>query len=237
MTTTDERIVCDDAEALADRAASWLVDTVVAIDVPVVRLALSGGSTPRALYRRLAEPPHRDRMPWDRVAVFWGDERGVGPDDDASNHRMATEALLDHVPARAVHRIEAERPDAAERYEMLLKNVAADGAPPLHVVLLGMGTDGHTASLFPDTPNLATGAWVVETNSPAPPTRRISLTLAAINDAAVVGVLVSGARKTERLAEVWAQRDEAKATLPLARVRPAGRMVWLMDEEAAAQLP
>lgn len=234
---TDERIVCADPEALAERGASWLVDTVLRMDAPVVRLALSGGSTPQRLYQRLAEPPHRDHMPWDRLAVFWGDERAVPADDEASNHRMAKEALLDRVSARAVHRIEAERPDAAARYHTLLNTMATDGGPPLHVVLLGMGTDGHTASLFPDTPNMATEAWVVETTSPSPPTRRISLTLAAINAASAVGILVSGASKAERLAEVWAARDEPTATLPLARVRPTGRRVWLLDEEAAARLP
>ena len=203
---TDERIVCADPEALAERGASWLVDTVLRMDAPVVRLALSGGSTPQRLYQRLAEPPHRDHMPWDRLAVFWGDERAVPADDEASNHRMAKEALLDRVSARAVHRIEAERPDAAARYHTLLNT-------------------------------MATEAWVVETTSPSPPTRRISLTLAAINAASAVGILVSGASKAERLAEVWAARDEPTATLPLARVRPTGRRVWLLDEEAAARLP
>ena len=120
---TDERIVCADPEALAERGASWLVDTVLRMDAPVVRLALSGGSTPQRLYQRLAEPPHRDHMPWDRLAVFWGDERAVPADDEASNHRMAKEALLDRVSARAVHRIEAERPDAARRLVELLRTV------------------------------------------------------------------------------------------------------------------
>ena len=237
MMATDERIVCRDAAALADRAAAWLVRAVAAVDAPAVRLALSGGSTPRALYERLAQSPHRDDMPWDRLAVYWGDERGVGPDDEASNYRMAREALLDHVPVGALHRIEGEREDAAARYEARLRDAAADGQPPLHVVLLGMGKDGHTASLFPDTPDLDTDAWVVETTSPAPPARRISLTLAAINAASVVAVLVSGTSKAERLAEVWAERAAGDARLPISRVTPAGRMVWLMDEDAAARLP
>lgn len=234
--TNAERIVCSDTGALAERAAGWLVATVAEMAVPVVRLALSGGSTPEALYRRLAEAPHRDRMPWDRLAVYWGDERGVAPDDAASNYRMATEALLDHVAVGAVHRIEGERTDAAARYEALLREATADGGPPLHVVLLGMGADGHTASLFPDTPDLDTEAFVVETVSPAPPARRISLTLNAINAASVVGVVVSGASKSERLAAVWAERREGRATSPMSRVEPAGRLVWLMDEEAAAKL-
>jgi len=236
----EERIVCADAEALAERAAAWLVQTVSATaterpDGPV-RLALSGGSTPRALYRRLAAEPHRDRMPWDRVAIFWGDERGVGPNDEASNYRMARETLIDHVPVAAVHRIEGERADAAARYETTLREAAGSDGRPLDVALLGMGTDGHTASLFPGTPGLDTEAWVMETTSPSPPARRISLTLAAINATPVIGVLVSGARKAERLAEVWAQR-KGEAKLPMARVRAHRRLVWWMDEEAAARLP
>jgi 6-phosphogluconolactonase len=184
------------------------------------------------VYERLASCA----LDWSKVEVFWGDERAVPPTDAGSNYRMASEALLARVPipAENVHRIEGERPpaDAARAYATVL------GDRPLDVVLLGMGNDGHVASLFPDTPDLTTTQErVIATRSPLPPTDRITLTLRAINHAAEVVFWVAGAAKAERVAEVFAQIERDAPKLPAALVRPcAGQLLWLLDAEAAARL-
>lgn len=200
------------------------------------RVALAGGGTPRPIYEKLAAPPLAGRIDWDRVEILWGDERCVPPDDPQSNYRMARQALVDHVavPAAQVHRIEGERPpaEAARAYAEVL------GEAPIDVLLLGMGGDGHTASLFPDTPEPPADAPVVATHSPAGPRDRVSLSFSAINRSAAVFFLVAGAGKAERLAEVLGQIESGDATLPAARVQPAdGRLVWILDTEAASRLP
>lgn len=214
------------AEAVAARAESLVVQ---ALQRRGATLTLAGGSTPRALYRRLAGAP----IDWSTVTVLFGDERVVPRGDPVSNAAMAAEALLDHVAPRAVHRIETERgaEEAAQRYGDLVETMALD------LVLLGMGRDGHTASLFPGG---AEGrASVVITESPTAPPTRVSLSRPTLERADTILVLVTGADKAARFAAVWPEvtgpAEEAQA--PAARVRPRRRWWWVVDEAAAAELP
>jgi 6-phosphogluconolactonase len=191
-------------------------------------LVLSGGSTPQPLHRALTGCA----VDWAAVHVYFGDERCVPPDDPASNYRMAREALLDRLPAppAAVHRIAGELNPAAAASAYGERIAAAE---PLDVLMLGMGDDGHTASLFPDTPEPPSGALVITTTSPAGPRHRVTLTYAAIQSARVVLLLVSGAAKAARLAEVHAQLRAGRPVLPAARIGPA---TWLVDEAAAKEI-
>jgi 6-phosphogluconolactonase len=236
--------VLPDAAALFHAAAAELS---AAAAVAVARanrftLALSGGRTPRGLYELLAkDAAYRDTLPWDRTHVFWGDERHVPPDHRDSNYRLARETLLDQVPLPAanIHRVPAEDPEAervADRYERELRaffTLDADGIPRFDVVLLGLGTDGHTASLFPGADALAeTRRLAVATRGPVPPVERVTLTLPVLNHAACVVFLVSGADKAGIVRAVL--EDSRDPPLPAQRVRPVGRLVWLLDAAAGA---
>jgi len=202
------------------------------------RIALAGGSTPADLYRTLAAEPWRDRIPWASLHVFWGDDRCVPPDHPDSNARMARETLLDRVPIppAQVHPVDGTLPptEAAAEY-------AADlGGEPLDVVLLGMGGDGHTASLFPGELSGAAAGPVVATRSPSPPPDRVSLALETLNAAGRVLFLVTGRSKARRIREIARQllQPVAPETLPAARVRPvSGEARWFLDSDAASELP
>ncbi|MEZ4439704.1 MAG: 6-phosphogluconolactonase [Polyangiaceae bacterium] len=221
-------LVAPDVEALAARAAELVAARIAEGSC---RLALAGGNTPRPVYRRLAERPE---LPWSGVEIFFGDERLVPPDDPASNEGMARATLLDALPAPGprVHRIETERgaEGAATHYATLLSK-------PLDLVLLGMGGDGHTASLFPGGP--LDGAAVIATESPVPPHRRVSLSLSTLNAADQVVLLVAGEDKATRLAEAFAQRVRpmTERRLPVALLAPRGELWWLLDAAAASALP
>ena len=224
--------------ALASGAAEDLVDCIERAigEQGRCRIAMAGGSTPRPVYHLLAGQDLAARIEWNRVDVFWGDERCVSPADSASNYRMVQDELLSRVPIleRNVHRIEGERPpdDAARAYAETL------GEDPLDIVLLGMGDDGHTASLFPGTPGLGRHEErVIATVGPVAPIRRVSLTLRAINEAATVRFWVSGATKAKPVAEVFRQIESGARELPAARVRPrSGRLLWMVDAAAAEKL-
>jgi 6-phosphogluconolactonase len=193
------------------------------------RLAVGGGSTPRDLYRLLAAG-YRERVAWPQVHLFLGDERCVPLDDPDSNYRMVKETLTDHVPIGGVYPVPVELPpsEAAWRYAETL------GSSPLDLVLLGMGYDGHTASLFSGI-DLDSGSRVLHTRSPVPPYDRVSLSLATINEARAAAFLVTGAAKAERLAAVRAQGSAPE--LPAARVRPqSGELRWFVDRAAAEEL-
>ncbi|MDA2915877.1 6-phosphogluconolactonase [Nitrospinae bacterium AH_259_B05_G02_I21] len=242
---TRKVVIFDDAASLEEEAAQQVVRAVrnAVARRGECRLALSGGSTPRGLYTRLAEEPHRERVDWSKLHLFWGDERCVPPDHPESNYRMVHEALLARVPLLdgSVHRIPVELgPDrAAARYEEAIRAGSGEAVPRFDVVLLGMGADGHTASLFPDTPALSEERrLVVPTVAPTPPHDRVSITLRVINAARLVAFLVVGPDKARTLARVLADEGRTSdGSLPASLVRPrTGRLLWLLDKAAAAHL-
>jgi 6-phosphogluconolactonase len=201
-------------------------------------ISLSGGSTPRALYALLADPaaPWRGRVPWAQVHVFFGDERSVPPDHPDSNFRMAQETLLRHVPVAGVHRMEGERPaaEAAERYEATLRRELGVEVPAFDVALMGLGVDGHTASLFAGSPALDERArWVVAPFVPHLGARRITLTVPVFERARALIFLVAGAEKARALARLL-DTPPGEDPIPAARIRPAHEQLVLADAAAAA---
>ncbi|MGB8064741.1 MAG: 6-phosphogluconolactonase [Candidatus Sulfotelmatobacter sp.] len=207
-------------------------------------IALSGGSTPKSLYNLLATNA-RTVLPWDKMFFFWGDERHVPPTDPESNYRMTDEAMLAKVPVPPgnVFRIPAENPDAAavaEDYEKTLRKffkLDPDSVPRFDLILLGLGPDGHTASLFPGTAalheksRLVVANWVEKLK-----THRLSLTLPVLNAARCVAFLVSGTDKATVLKTVL-EEDAPGEQYPAKLVRPSdGNLVWLLDRAAASGL-
>ena len=239
-------------EALARAAAEEVAGRLEAAARArgLATIALSGGSTPRALHALLTaeDGPFRARIPWTATHFFWGDERHVPPDHPDSNYRMAWETLLSRVPVAAtqVHRIPAEMPDAdaaARAYEAELRDVfgarglLAEGRPRFDLVLLGMGADGHTASLFPGTAVVhETGRWVAAPWVPKLDAHRITLTPPVLNAAAAVLFLVAGQDKAETLRAVL-EGPILPDRFPSQGVAPTdGDLVWLVDQAAAARL-
>jgi 6-phosphogluconolactonase len=204
-------------------------------------VALPGGSTPRATYALLASDEFAALINWARVHVFWGDERCVPPDHPGSNYRMARQALLDHVPLPAgnVHRIrgEMEPGAAAQAYAAELGAFFGTPWPSFDLVLLGMGDDGHTASLFPGSDALQERlrpVIAVKAEYQDRPAHRVTLTAAAINAARRVLFLVAGAAKAETLQAVL---EGPARRFPAQRIRPtSGQLTWLVDIEAASRL-
>jgi 6-phosphogluconolactonase len=210
-------------------------------------VALAGGSTPKGLYLLLAdEASLREPLAWDRIHFFWGDERHVPPDHADSNYRMAHEAMLSKVPVPPanIHRVMSEYPDAtlaADEYERTLRDFfqcAAGQFPRFDLVLLGMGPDGHTASLFPGTEalreqnRLVVANWVGKFKA-----YRITMTAPVFNHAACVIFLVSGEEKAETLRAVLRGENQPER-FPSQLIQPAnGRLVWLVDQAAARFLP
>jgi 6-phosphogluconolactonase len=227
-------IVAKDAADATQRIAGRILDLASAAAGAPLTIALSGGSTPKLLYETLAAAPFGDRIPWDRVELFFGDERSVPPDHADSNYGMVEKALLDRVPVRA-HRMAADVGDAAG-YEKLLKErlPSANGLPVFDVVLLGIGKDGHTASLFPGTKALdEKQRWVVMNEVPQMNTRRMTLTFPVINNARRVWILATGADKQEILASIRAADGPA---YPILRVRPEhGELIWWLDQGSAGR--
>ncbi len=228
----------DGVQALARQVAEWMVERLGATEGPVA-VALSGGSTPKALFTLLATPEFARRIPWERVHWCWGDERFVPPDDPSSNYRMAHEAMLSHVPVPPdhVHPIPTtglSPAAAAAVYEQTLRELHGDGdlsRPLFEIVLLGLGTNGHFASLFPDTPSLQEReAWVMEV-TPAGEKTRITLTYPALESCRHAAFMVAGAEKREALAAVRAGQED----LPAAQYRPAGELHWFVDDAAAGR--
>ena len=243
-----EIVVVESGEAVAWAAAERIV--VLARAAATTRgrfaVALSGGSTPRALFAVLAQEPFRSAVAWDRIEVFWGDERCVPPTHADSNYRMARETLLDVVPIlpERVHRMAGDTADhaaAAAAYEAEIARVlgGTPGGPPpaFDVVLLGMGADGHTASLFPHTQALGERQrWVIANHVPELGVDRITLTWPILNRATHVFFLVVGADKAAVLREVLEGPPDLER-LPSQGIRPeTGRLVWLCDRAAAAAL-
>ncbi len=207
-------------------------------------VALSGGSTPRALFEVLASPSFRERVPWASVYLFWGDERCVPPDHRDSNYRMARETLLEKVPIpqNNIFRIAAENPmpaEAALQYENTLRKFfgTPEGFPVFDLIFLGMGDDGHTASLFPFTDALKeTTRWVADNYVEKFQSYRITLTVPVINHAANVVFLISGRSKAQVLKEVL-EGPADSYRLPSQLIQPVhGNLLFFLDEEASKEL-
>ena len=226
-----------DGNAFARHVAGWLTTRALATPGKFA-VCLSGGSTPKTLYGLLATEPFRDQFPWDRTHLFFGDERFVPPDDADSNYRMAREAMLDRVPLPAVqvHRFptDGDPADAARRYADTLQRYygadTLDPARPLFdVTFLGLGEDGHTASLFPGVAALSEQtAWTAAVIG-AKPEPRLTLTYPTLASSRTVAFLVAGAGKRAILARALA----GDATLPAVGVHPIGELIWFTDKAAA----
>jgi len=241
LTTKPDLRVCADLADVSRRAAETAVETINGAikTAGTCSIVLSGGSTPRTLYSLLASE-FRARIPWAHVQVFWGDERYLPSEDARSNYRMAKETLLDHVPCPPsnIHPMPTDFPAAdmaARDYEERLRHHFGDAWPRFDLVLLGIGDDGHTASLFPGSLALAEKTrWVVPARAPVEPHARLTLTLPALTRAAAVYVLVAGATKANALQHVLEGTGDW-IKYPAAGVRlGAESVIWWADRDAAA---
>lgn len=233
--------VCSGVTDLACRAAEAAAAIIVQAVEATGRcsLVLSGGNTPRTLYERWASR-FADEIPWARVHLFWGDERYVPPDDPRSNFRMARETLLDHVPIPPanVHPMPTtlETPElAATAYEAMLRQHFESDRPHFDLLLLGLGPEGHTASIFPRSPALdETARWVLPVTVPADPSSRLTLTLGALNAATHTYFLVTGSDKAAAFDHVLRPSADVQ-TYPAAGIGTAETdVVWWVDREAAS---
>ena len=241
-----EIIIAPDSTELCHRAAQRLVALIQANarEGRPFHISLAGGTTPKALYQLLARSPYVEEIPWDHVRIFFGDERMVPPDHPDSNFRMANEALFSHVPLNTdqIHRIKTELGDpreAANHYDQLLERALPrddQGISQFDLVLLGLGPDGHVASLFPGTDILdlsdrrAAAVWVERLN-----TWRISITFPLINHARNVWLFVAGEGKADIVGEVLGKPRE-QARYPVEMIQPKGLLSWYLDQAAAARL-
>jgi len=231
--------VFDDAEELAVNLAQDFWKQILQANEQF-SIALSGGSTPKIFFKHLAD--RHAEINWEKVYFFWGDERAVPPEHAESNYRMTRETLLDHIemPVGNIHRIlgEAAATTEAERYAREISQFLvpdAHGIPVFDWILLGMGTDGHTASLFPGAATLTADQWCVAAVHPETGQHRVSLTLPVINHARRVSFLVTGGEKADLVKNIL--QTKARVDLPAARVKPvSGRLEWYLDRAAAAQL-
>lgn len=237
-----------DAEAMSKAVANTLVEHISASlqTRDVYSIALSGGATPRRLYSLLAgDPELRGQIPWNRVHFFWGDERHVPPDHPESNYRMVFETMLSRapIPADNIHRMRGEDPDvdkAAGDYAREIRRffgIKSGQIPVFNTALLGLGTDGHTASLFPatsalaETERLAVANWVAKFKS-----YRITLTLPVFNNAAQILFLVNGEEKAQTLKAVL-EGNRQLSRYPAQRIQPSdGELIWFLDRSAAGGL-
>lgn len=209
-------------------------------------VALSGGSTPKTLYQVLAAPEWRERFDWSRIHFLFGDERCTAPDHPESNFQMAHTALFQPLNIRADHisRMKGEHEDpaaAAQEYEETIRQLTQSSPPKvplIDLVLLGLGDDGHTASLFPGTAALQEDTNVVTVgHAPTGVRSRLTLTLGVLNHAAVVLFLVTGPGKAHMVRRVLDPESEADRSLPAAKISPeSGRLVWMLDHSAAQHL-
>ena len=241
MNRPDVRVF-ESKEALCEAAADQVVELIQKLpEGERFSLALSGGSTPQPLHHALATK-HRDALDWSRIHVFWGDDRFVPADDENSNYRMARETLLDHapIPKENVYPIPtdvASPEEAAHRYEQTLKEFfGTNGPPQFDLMLLGMGPDGHTASLFPGVPALREEKrWAAGVEAPqhiGPHVPRITLTLPVINNSKRIFFLVAGENKQEPLAAILNGEPGAGA-YPSSRVHARQALVWFLDQAVA----
>ena len=230
MTIAGRAEIVPDADALAARAADLIAEQLSRCEAPF-RLVLSGGSTPRGAYRRLAQ---RNGLRWECTEIFFGDERFVPPDSPDSNYRMAREALLDRIGPRGLFAIPTDDTpaSAAARYEEILRqqygaSVLDPAVPLFDLTLLGLGPDGHTASLIPGQPVLRERDLWVAAVPQGRDEPRITLTYPALESSRLILFLVAGADKAE------AVRRARAGELPAGALKPQGDVLWLMDRAAA----
>nr|MBA2715260.1 6-phosphogluconolactonase [Rubrobacteraceae bacterium] len=225
------------AEAAAHNFAARAAEAIE--DRGRFAVVLAGGSTPKTAYEILARD-YAETIDWGRVHVFFGDERSVPPDHEDSNYRMAREALLDNVPVAGVHRMQGELPpdEAAQAYEEELRDFfGSDELPEFDLILLGIGGDGHTASLFPETSALEVhDRWVVANPVLKLETTRITLTVPVINAAQAVYFLVAGEGKAEALGQIL-EGDPDPRAYPASLIQPQPGPNWMLDRSAASELP
>jgi len=238
-----ETRVLPDLAGIAEAAAREFAEAAAEAtkERGVFRVALSGGGTPRPFHERLTRKPFRREIHWEKTLFFWGDERCVPPNHERSNYRMAKETLLDplKIPAGNVFRMRGEEEPrrTATAYEKVLRErFGAGGLPRLDFALMGIGEDGHTASLFPGTPALAEKKkWVAATRSPERESR-LTLTYPVFNAARRVVFLVSGKEKSGPVAKIL-KKEPGYSQFPASGIRPKrGSLLWLLDEEAGADL-
>jgi 6-phosphogluconolactonase len=237
--------VLPDPAAVAAAAAAAVAEiaTAVASSSDRFMMVLSGGQTPRPVYATLAQN-YRESLPWPKIHLFWGDDRFVPPDDPSSNYRLVRETLLDHVAIQQinVHPMPVffqDPAEAAAEYEATMKAYFANASwPRFDLMLLGLGADGHTASLFPHAPALQEQKrWVMAVrNEQVSPPQRLTMTLPVINHAARLHFIVTGADKADVVAKVI-DRTAEPASCPAVGVQPEnGEVVWWLDEAAASRL-
>ena len=240
-----EIIVCRDVADLNRRAADYFTSLAEEVTARSARftVAVSGGSTPKPVHALLASDGYRERIPWPKVHLFWGDERCVPPDHPESNYRMVSESLLAKVkiPKENVHRMQGEKEPAvaALEYAAILNeffHLPAGSLPHFDLIFLGIGEDGHTASLFPESGALeATDALVMASYVDKLKAHRLTLTLPVLNAAKQIVFLVAGRSKAAIVKQVL--KTKGASGLPAARVRPSdGRLLWLVTADAAAEL-
>lgn len=231
-------------------AAQLAVDFKDAVDKAAaagesITVALSGGHTPKAFFEILAEPPYKEGIPWDKVIFFWGDERCVPPDNEESNYKMTNLALLSHIdiPEGNIHRVLGEDPPTNEalRYEKVIEEnlrAGANGFPQFDWIFLGMGDDGHTASLFPGAANLQEKEKIcVVAEHPQTGQKRVSITFPVINNAKRVSFLVAGEAKQPVFKEILEKGAREQLPYPASMVEPEGGVLeWYLDKAAAPEL-
>jgi 6-phosphogluconolactonase len=246
----ESRKVYPTPEALAAAAAFELTRQAQKAVVArgIFTLSLAGGSTPRTLYKLLATDPAYRNFPWDKTHLFFGDERHVPPNHPDSNYLMVKSTLLDSglVPAANVHRMHGELPDAdqaaadydIEMHSFFSPDKRLNGFPRFDVILLGMGSDGHTASLFPGSKGLEEKErWVIANPVEQFKRHRITFTYPVLNAARTIYLLVAGPDKTNMLHDIWVEY-RYKPRYPVQFVQPVdGEKIWLMDKVAAQKLP
>lgn len=231
-------------QLLSEAAAEEIVTQALAsvAEQGIFSLVLTGGQTPGLLYEIFGSEPFAGRMPWRQTHLFWGDERCVSPENPASNYRLAREAFLEkgHVPEANIHRMAGENPDpvqAARDYDKDLRDFfhkhSRLSAPRFDCLLLGMGGDGHIASLFPGSTLLAEkNDWVAALPEPAgsPMLPRITLTLPALQRARKTIFLISGEKKRAIFTEITGEKSRAQKKYPAALLEPEGELVWFIAE-------
>lgn len=239
--------IARDEAALAKKAAEILMESVrdAIAERGHASWAIGGGSTPKVIFPLLTEPYYRERIDWKNISLFWGDERCVPPDHADSNYKLAKDLLLSKVPlpASSIHRMAGEMSSpqaAAKAYENKLKTIFKFDRPfpKFDLIWLGMGADGHTASLFPGTSALEENEkWVVGHHVENLSSNRITLTFPVINNARRVVIITPGENKATVLRDLF-HADMPKSRYPVQRVKPVnGDLIWLLDKQAAAKLP